>query len=225
MEQNKNKPSAAAQRAKNGSKIVHILPLEPDGSHPDQWGMIEDGVLTKNTKKAIDQTSFKAYKNGGKKRPHQEASAVESGKKKLRQRNLRPSGCRKEVRAPSQNVPSSLSLAARTRRHEHNATNSPSPIRPWRRAKRVLLFWPSSQRPLRHGVAVILPLMNLHLSTRLLMSFFLLSPNLPSPRSSNPSPPSLPSVSAVLGARDRPVPHARTALDFVTHAILFSGVG
>lgn len=84
MEQNKNKPSAAAQRAKNGSKIVHILPLEPDGSHPDQWGMIENGVLTKNTKKAIDQTSFEAYKNGGKKRPHQEASAVEPGKKKAK---------------------------------------------------------------------------------------------------------------------------------------------
>ena len=63
MEQNQKKSSAAAQRAKAGAKIVHILPLEPNGSHPTlTWGMIEDGVLAKNSKKAIDQDSFDEYK-------------------------------------------------------------------------------------------------------------------------------------------------------------------
>ncbi len=45
MEQNIDKPSAAAKRAMAGAKIVHILPLQPnDGKHPmGTWGMVENG--------------------------------------------------------------------------------------------------------------------------------------------------------------------------------------
>lgn len=79
MEQNANKSSSTAARARNGAKIVHILPLQPDGSHTQGsgWGLVEDGVLTKNSVQAIDQASFEAYSGkrsgSGKKRAREEA--------------------------------------------------------------------------------------------------------------------------------------------------------
>ena len=66
MEQNADKSSAAAGRARAGAKIVHILPLDKDGGHSNGpgWGMCEDGKLSKNSKASIDQASFEAYKKG-----------------------------------------------------------------------------------------------------------------------------------------------------------------
>ena len=67
MAQNKNKGSATAARARAGASIVHILPLDAGGGHTNGvgWGMVEDGVLTKNSTAAIDQRSFREYKAGG----------------------------------------------------------------------------------------------------------------------------------------------------------------
>ena len=60
--QNESKGSSVAARARAGAKIVHILPLQPGGSHPtNTWGLIEDGVLMKNANLAIEPESFKEY--------------------------------------------------------------------------------------------------------------------------------------------------------------------
>eukprot|EP00729_Bicosta_minor_P011403 gene11403-19557_t len=55
MEQNVGKSSAAAARARAGAKIVHILPLYPDGKHlsTNCWGLVEDGAIAKNSKVAL----------------------------------------------------------------------------------------------------------------------------------------------------------------------------
>jgi hypothetical protein len=63
MEQNQNNNNAMAKRAREGEKIVHILPLDTEGKHPySWWGTIINGVLTKHTTYALlpamqDETS------------------------------------------------------------------------------------------------------------------------------------------------------------------------
>mmetsp|Transcript_18876 Transcript_18876/g.56085 ORF Transcript_18876/g.56085 Transcript_18876/m.56085 type:complete len:90 (+) Transcript_18876:1-270(+) len=66
MAQNTKKASRTAARARAGAKIVHILPLDARGKHTNGpgWGMVEDGVLVKNSPAAIDQASFRAYERG-----------------------------------------------------------------------------------------------------------------------------------------------------------------
>lgn len=51
--QNTDKQSKAAQRARAGAKITHILPLDAQGRHTSpqyssDWGCIEEGKLTKS---------------------------------------------------------------------------------------------------------------------------------------------------------------------------------
>ena len=83
MEQNTSKSSAAAARARAGAKIVHILPVDEHGSHSRGagWGMVEDGVLTKNSTAAIDQASFKAYKAVQRKRQRSQGAGQRSPKR------------------------------------------------------------------------------------------------------------------------------------------------
>jgi hypothetical protein len=85
MAQNESKDSAAAARARAGAKIVHILPLQTDGSHPtNTWGLVEDGVIRKNSTLALLPESFKAYKKALKAKAKKAAGPAPSDSQKKR---------------------------------------------------------------------------------------------------------------------------------------------
>ena len=82
MAQNTKKSSAAAQRAKAGARITHILPLDDKGRHTppsyaSDWGCIEEGKLTKNSSAILNQNDVRAVA------PDKASAALAQRKRKI----------------------------------------------------------------------------------------------------------------------------------------------